>query len=800
MATDREGKPAPPTYLAHSANNDGAGISEPLRVHLEHVAQQAAQFARPFGADQQARAAGLLHDLGKYADRFLQHLISPHRRAGDHWSAGACLLAAQLGTLGLLPAVAVAGHHAGLDDLPAAESLRCWANQIAKQMQEDRHAPEDQKRFTETNIGPLYNRYRSDGLTLPTITEGLVPTGFLAADMLDARMLFSALVDADFLETEAHFCGDVRTPRRPRPPGPSLDATKAIDALERHLEHVRSRFRNSPMTTTRQMLLEQCIAAANEPQGLFALSAPTGAGKTLAMLAFALHHARQHNLRRIILVIPFLNIIEQTAGVYHSIFSPANGFADNTVLEHHSLVEYGEAEDETGGDDSAVSLSRLLSENWDAPIVLTTTVQFFESLMAARPGRCRKLHRLARSVILFDEVQTLPVSLAVATLATLSRLADRKGPYGTTVLFATATQPEFAALDRRVREFAPGGWQPREVIADPAPLYRPAATRVRVQWRHRHTIDLEQAAEELKSHDRVLCIVNLKRHAARLAELLAESGGKAVLHLSTYMCPAHRQAVLAKVTNRLERGLPVRLVATQCVEAGVDLDFPVVYRALAPLEALAQAAGRCNRHGQGRTGRVVVFKPRDERGYPPGYEEAVQATESFLALLAEQEDLDGREILNDPAALRHYFRHLYHLSGRSSTGPERSDEQELLNAIRAGDFQEVAKLYRLIRVDSINVVVRYDQERFAALRREITEPDRLTPELVRRWIRRATPYAVGLFRPRENSPIWNHLEPVQFSRRHPVENYQATWFWALPGIEYGELTGISVGEFDLMVL
>ena len=782
------------TFLAHSKNDEGNGVAELLRDHLLFVAERTAEFSAVFDAEQQGHAAGLLHDLGKYGARFFRHLEDPSERAGDHWSAGAVLLAALSPRFGLIPALAVAGHHAGLTEIPL--DTRAFCRAILDGL---KNRSGD---FTESDRALLWQRFEKDGLRLHKITRGLVPQGegHFAADMLDVRMLFSALVDADFLETEAHFNGDAEIPRRPRPDGPTFDVDRAIAALNRHLDRVRRLFRHSPMASSRDNLFEQCVEAASRSTGPFSLSAPTGAAKTLAMIAFALHHARAHNLRRVVLVIPFLNIIEQTAQVYRSIFSPENGFDAHTVIEHHSLADSGDWDTSGRSGDEYETLSRLLAENWDAPIVLTTSVQFFESLMAARPARCRKLHRLARSVVLFDEVQTLPVKLAVATLAALSRLTDPDGPFRSTVVFATATQPAFDALDGRVRrEFASFGWRPAEIAADPQRLYTTASDRVHVSWRYHEPIDLELLAQELMRHERMLCIVNLKRHATQLATTLAEHNVEGLTHLSTNMCPAHRTAVLDMVRRRLADQLPVRLVATQCVEAGVDIDFPVVYRALAPLEAIAQAAGRCNRHGQNVTGRVTVFKPQDDRGlYPPGYKEAVMATETFLNAKAMDGPLDDTEILNSPKALRDYFRQLYDLSGRTAT--EREDERELLDEIRAGNFAEVARLYRLIKQDSINVLVPYDADVFNDLKRQIAEAERLKPALIRDWIRRATAHAVSLIRPDSNGPLWNHLEPVPFSRRHPLENYEANWFFALSGLEYDRLTGLSPPDDNLLIL
>lgn len=772
------------TYLAHSANDGGAGVSEPLKDHLQAVAERAEEFATWFGAAEQARAAGLLHDLGKYADRFQLRLRDPRQRAGDHWSIGAALLAGIGRELGLLPAFAAAGHHTGLPSL--SDNPEDFVRPLLDAF---RSRSED---FTDTNKRLLLERFLADGFALPSICTGLRSLGQFAADMLDVRMLFSALVDADFLETEAHFNGDAHTPRRPRPRGPSLDLEKAIAALHEYLGGVRQKFQASPMAGLREMLFEQCLEAASQPTGLFSLSAPTGSGKTLAMLALALYHAKARHLRRIVLVMPFLNIIEQTAEIYREIFSAERGFEPNTVLEHHSLAEHDESRmaDAAGGGPSA----RLLAENWDAPILLTTSVQFFESLMADRPSRCRKLHRLAHSVILFDEVQTLPVGLAVATLATLARLSDPTGPYRSTFIFATATQPAFEVLDQRVRTFASCGWQPREVVRDVRRLFAAAVGRVGVTWRHETAIDLDEVASELASHDRVLAIVNLKRHAVHLATTLRDRGTKGLFHLSTNMCPAHRTAVLSRVNRRLSKGQPVRLVATQCVEAGVDLDFPVVYRALAPLEAIAQAAGRCNRHGSGAAGRVVVFKPRDGKTpYPPGYKEAVNATEIFLAGLTPKGGLDKLEILGDPDRLRAYFRQFYDLSGRACG--ELQDEEDLLKAIREGDFAKTAELYRLIRQDAIQVVVPYDREVFDELRSEIRSGTLVSSGVIGDWFRRAAPHMISLYRPDLDDEIWNLLDPVTPGRFRPVDRADTCCFTATDAAVYDQLLGLQrMGE------
>jgi len=673
------------------------------------------------------------------------------------------LLAKVYGALGAVPALAVEGHHAALAEiLPSGKLVK----KILDQLQQD------PQRFTDTDLGSLVRRFSADDLAQPSIKHGLRLCGGSApaSDMLDVRMLFSALVDADFVETEAHFSGDAEQPRQPRDAGPTLELDRAIVRLETCVRSLRQD-RACPMNSVRERLYSACVRAAEQqPTGLFTLSAPTGAGKTLAMLAFALFHARMHHLRRVVLVMPFLNIIEQTARIYREIFSVEHGFHPLSVLEHHSLANEGTPDSADGMNESA----RLLAENWDAPIILTTNVQCLESMMAHRPSRCRKLHRLARSVILFDEVQTLPPKLAKVTLATLSRLADPDGPYGSTVLFATATQPAFDVLHNEVTRLAPSGWRPREIVPQAEELFTTAADRVGIHWRHEEPVELETLADELAEHPRVLCIVNLKRHAIELAKRLRDRCDKQVLHLSTNMCPAHRTDVLNKVRRRLAEARPVQLIATQCVEAGVDLDFPLVYRALAPLEAVSQAAGRCNRHGSSERGHVVVFKPQDDRSlYPPGYREGVDATETYLNLLRKETDLDTTDVINNPSRLQAYFRHFYGLSGRDRGQME--DERAVLSAVESGIFEDVANEYRLIREDAISILVPYSSEHFERLSRAVNGPARLRGSDWRRWTRMASNHSVNLFRPSLRDGIWNLLLGV---RGALTDNARDTWFVA----------------------
>ena len=572
--------------------------------------------------------------------------------------------------------------------------------------------------------------------------------------MLDVRMLFSCLVDADFLDTAAHFAG------KPRDCGPSLDAPNALEALTRYMENsVRSASKADPsVLNARNALWTMVENAANRAPGLLTLTAPTGSGKTLAMLKFALEHAARNNLKRIVLAVPFLSIIEQTASIYKAVFRE---FPDNFVLEHHSMAGLGgenaDTDAEEGGEKSEKERARrLLAENWDAPVVVTTNVQLLESLFSNRPSACRKLHNLMESVVMFDEAQTLPQHLAVPTLAALSHLSDA---YGSTVLFATATQPAFDALDKPVAAKVPAGWRPVEAAPDHAALYD-ALRRYEVSWPEEgEKTAWSELAEEIRGERQALCVVNLKGHAQALLDGL--EGDDAVFHLSTNLCPLHRRAVLEEIRGRLARNQPCRLISTQCVEAGVDVDFPVVYRALAPLDAIAQAAGRCNREGRlldddgaRAMGAVRVFDP-DVTGdyrkrYPTrAYFQAAEVTRSMLtgARMSGSNGLD----LNDPRVFRDYYRKLYDLGKPESQAPKLTD------ALTGVDFARVANEYRLIDQSTIQVLVPYEKHRelFDELKRQ-----HLDEGIDAKWIRKAQGLAVSVFRPKMDHPAWGVLIPA----------------------------------------
>jgi len=742
------------TFLAHSKSN--AGPAHPLREHLQSVAELAADFARPWGPNE-ARLAGLLHDLGKYGDLFQERLKNPRQVTGvDHWTMGAWAAA-----IGCYPgkawaaSLAAAGHHLGLPPLEE----HTFAN-----FNPEKYAHE-QRRLSEGNLDRLLARLKQDGIALPPVDgfageiTGAMNRKAPAATMADIRMLFSALVDADYLDTEAHFRRGQDGVKRRRPPGPALNPAWAAKILDTYIKDLAAGSTSSPeINRLRADLLAACRRAAKSPPGQFTLSAPTGSGKTLAMLAFALEHAAAHNLRRVVMVIPYLTIIDQTARVYREVFQPhlpAKVPVEHYVLEHHSMAGTRQGPLDQGIEGPAQLRRRELAENWDAPIIVTTSVQMLESLFSYRPGACRKLHRLAGSVILFDEVQTLPSHLAGVTLATLARLA---GHFGSSVVFATATQPAFGALSPKVEALGGQSWRPREIAPPELGLFK-RVKRVEVAWPDEgERLSLAQVAEELAQDDnrRSLCVVNLKRHGLAVLRELEDLGASGLCHLSTSLCPAHREAVLEQVRRRLADPAqpPVRLVSTQCVEAGVDLDFPVVYRAWGPLTAIAQAAGRCNRNGNLDFGRVRVFHLQEvdpDTGRPrplypdDAYKQAAGVAKSVIKGLAP-----GRRDINDPGLFEKFYEQLY-----SARGEAKLKSEGLDSAVSRFHFEDTAKLYRLIEKDAINILVPYDREAYDQLADQARQEG-----LTRDWIARARPHTVGVFRHRSDSALLTALEPI----------------------------------------
>ena len=759
-----------PTFYAHSANNDGAW--HPLVDHLRMVGAMAADFAGAARWREEARLAGLLHDIGKYANRF-QRRLQGKEKGLDHWSQGASL--ALIPQKAVAAALAIQGHHIGLQRGDTDSLRQLDAPNLAKAVLPGLD-------LSESDLTLLGQRASDDGLAFPqTIEPCLQNWKYAVAAMLDVRMLFSCLVDADFLDTEAHF-NTVQNDAKARRVAPPLDAAAAIAALHEFMEHtIREKSAGTDdVRTMREDLWQACGDMSKSAPGLFTLTAPTGSGKTLAMLRFALEHAKEHNLRRIVIVIPFLTVLEQTAEIYRSVFC---NFPDRYVLEHHSLAGLGAEHSRHDAESGASQQQRLLSQNWDAPIVLTTNVQLLESLFSNRPSACRKLHRLMQSVVIFDEAQNVPTSLAVPTLAALSSFASN---YNSSVVFATATQPAFDALSNEISRHSSLGWNPKEIVTECEELFN-RLDRVHIDWRNK-PVEWSELATEIAMETQALVICNLKRHALALHDILQKKETDGVFHLSTNLCPGHRRDILARVRSRLEENRPCWLISTQCVEAGVDIDFPTVFRAFGPLDAVAQAAGRCNREGRLKgQGRVIIFEAKDvaeaRRQYPTfAYYQAAEVTR----LLWKEH---GAVDLSSPAIFREYYKNLYDVAKPESLNPD------LIDAINARDFAKVARHYRIIEKDTLQILVPWGDrtDQFYNLRDQ-AEREGISAG----WMRRAQELSVSLYKPRGGMPAW--AIPAKLRARNGVAAGLSDEWFILEGNFYNDTLGLVPPERDQLFI
>lgn len=674
------------TY-AHSVEGKPESDWELLEDHLQLVAEGrnklpgAAGFAAAYDAEDWGRAAGLWHDLGKYQIEFQDYLRGKHPGV-EHAGLGASLVQSRRSRIAAPLCFVIAGHHTGLANAQSNESAVGYAEGLPTPLRErltknqpllERLRPSLPDKLLNIPLPPAWSRF-----------AGLEGTNLKLATEFWTRMLFSVLVDADRLAT-AFF----EAKHKPALLHEALVYDSIPDLrnrLDAHVDQLAALAEDTPVNRLRSGILRACRRAAAWDPGLFSLTVPTGGGKTLSAMSFALNHAcsrgGQPQMRRVIVVLPFTSIIEQNAAVYRRVLGEGN------VLEHHSDLDEEKLEET---DSEREARRKLAAENWDAPVVVTTSVQFFESLFSNHPSRCRKLHNIARSVIIFDEVQTLPPQLLAPIIDGLRELTDR---YGCSIVLSTATPPALVKTEKQDY----GLDNVREIIPDPASLAQ-RARRVNVSWETDGPISYETLAERLAQHERVLAIVHRRRDARELADLLqAQCPNEPVRHLSALMCPAHRCHVLRQIRVALRRQPTCRVVATQLVEAGVDVDFPVVYRALAGVDSLAQAAGRCDREGKlteanGGTpgGQFIVFRaPTDP---PPGV--LRKALDSTLTLRGLRGELDPF----DPATNEDFFRELY--------GKHDLDQHGIQLDRRNLDFATVSAKFRMIDGAARPVVVPY---------------------------------------------------------------------------------------------
>lgn len=642
-------------WVAHVSDD---GRRESVATHLHEVADMAERFADETGLaglGAYARFAGAYHDLGKYSNAFQKRILQDGPKV-DHSTAGAYELFSKGGWA---LSYCVAGHHGGLPDGGVKGDIEgTLVGRLNKAI---------------GGYLPSYRAWNSDSsldnllqvdMTIPVGLDQDVPFGMKKSELqyfslsFMIRMVFSCLVDADFLCTE-HFMTHAA---RLRPSEESLDTL--LSRFDKKLESFYPP--KSALNQIRCEVLDDCKDRAKDAPGVFTLTVPTGGGKTLSVMRFAPGHAVRHGMRRVIIAEPYTSIIEQNAEVYRGIFGEAN------VLEHQSNHAFGD------DDDPKARTMRLASENWDVPLVVTTNVQLFESIFSSKTSRARKLHNIARSVIVLDEAQMLPIKYLYPCIRVLIELIRN---YGCSVVLCTATQP---SLNRYFEEW---GLSVNEIVRDKKGL---SQALKRVTYQNIGCISDSELAKKISESRQVLCIVNSRKQARNLYEETAElCGDKCTFHLTTFMHPAHRQCVLAVIRRRLRAGEPCRVVATSLVEAGVDLDFPMVFRALAGLDSIVQAAGRCNREGKNLASEsfVQIFEPvsGEDGGIYHIPFEVIHRIGVVRPLLE-----DGGEVtLDSLETIRIYYDRLYAYRG-DRPGDHRSlDEKDIVESMSKPFLQKV---------------------------------------------------------------------------------------------------------------
>ncbi|WP_281703952.1 CRISPR-associated helicase Cas3' [Aggregatibacter kilianii] len=751
------------TRYAHSAQDKLGNLLpyghwQTLQNHSVNVGKMAAEFARVFGAQEIACQTGKLHDLGKYSEAFNYRLHGGP--SVDHATAGAKIAVERWGgVIGKLMAFCVAGHHAGLaNGNGEGDNRRTLKQRLALQFGAD--------------IPALDNLWQQEiklpeTLSAPPLKADAHHPFFSYAFF--TRMLYSCLVDADYLDTEAFYL-KLENKTVERGGYPDLNAlqhnfNQFINEFRRRIaqapEQTEAEKRNAALNRLRSEILDHAIEQATQPQGLFTLTVPTGGGKTFTSMAFVLEHAKRHDMQRVIYVIPFTSIIEQNAAEFRKAFGE---LGEQAVLEHHSTFDDGKLQNEATKDKL-----RLASENWDAPIVVTTAVQFFESLFADRSSRCRKLHNIAGSVIILDEAQMLPLNLLLPIMQAIKELAQN---YRCSIVMCTATQPAVQAENGFYRGFE----NVREIAPKPIALFD-KLRRTTVQ--HIGTQTDADLLAKLAEHPQMLVIVNNRRHARSLYDQAKHLDG--TFHLTTLMCAKHRSQKLDEIRDRLKKGEPCRVIASSLIEAGVDVDFPLVMRAEAGLDSVAQAAGRCNREGKrsSENSFVWIFAPEEQWKAPP--ELATQAAVMRLTADSFSDDLLSIQ------AVAAYFAELYQLKGSELDNKKilkmHNDTGQSLDF----PFQTIADKFRMIESHMQPLIIPFDVDA-ENLISSLHHADRIGGLL-----RKLQPYTVQI-------PEKALAALYKAGRIEPInEKNFGKQFYTLIGLDlYDEVAGLSWGDTNFI--
>lgn len=635
------------SFYAHISED---GRKQTVLQHLEGTARLSSEFAKVFGEEQMGHLLGLAHDIGKYTAGFQKRLYGGPKV--DHSSAGAFEVLKQQQ---FQASFCISGHHGGIPNGGGrgdTDEQGTWMGRMAK---------------VQAGGVEDYADFRKE-IEFPKIPSRQMSGKNIAAECFSVRMLFSCLVDADYLDTERFMDGKEHDRKKSGWVNPA-----DMEELDRRLQDYISGWfpPQNELNKLRCEILEACITKGKkETTGLFSLTVPTGGGKTVASLAFALCHAKEHGKKRIIYVIPYTSIIEQTAEIFRNILGEEN------VLEHHSGVVY---EDAGGVSDETIRKIKA-TENWDMPVIVTTAVQFFESLYSNKPSKCRKLHNIADSVIIFDEAQMLPIPYLRPCVHGIAQLVEK---YKVSAVLCTATQP---ALENIFKSYLPE-YSVKELCSE---TVRKNEIFRRVMFCKAGKLTWEELGEMLENRQQVLCIVNSRKNANQIYQMLE---GKGIFHLSTLMYPEHRRKVLGEIRKRLTAGEVCKVVSTSLVEAGVDVDFPAVFREEAGLDSILQAAGRCNREGKRPTEESVVTIFQAENRPPQLFEIPIGAARSVLE---HREDIASEEVIHE------YFEELLNLKGEDA-----QDKKQILKRMEHGDFpfKSIAEDFKLIENDVKTVYI-----------------------------------------------------------------------------------------------
>lgn len=666
-------------YIAHK-RNDTDNVEQLLSEHLKNTAEMCSKFAECIGMPDYGEIIGWLHDIGKYSEKFQKRINGEAVRV-DHSTCGAQeAFKRQL----LMASLCIAGHHGGIPDIGSKSDLSDVPTLIGRMKRKTEDFSFWEKELEDVSKRKTFEKRFPDNQSYAFLT----------------RVMFSCLVDADYLDTEK-FMSDGSIFREK-----GTDINTLLELLNNYI----SKWKNPSgrLNILRTQMLNECIEAGqNSSEKFFTLTVPTGGGKTVSSMAFALKYAARHNKKRVIYVIPYTSIIEQNAGVFRSIFT------DENVLENHSNVDFSDYSDE-------IRIQKMLAgENWDLPIVVTTAVQFFESVFSNKPSKCRKIHNIADSVIIFDEAQMLPIDYLLPCVSAMKQLAEN---CNSAVVLCTATQPNLETIfdictknGEKVKftEICKSS----ELLADD---FR------RAEFKYEGKLEDDEIAYELGNCDQVLCIVNKKAHAHKLYSMLEESEDN--FHLSTYMYPSHRKKVIENIRQRLAENKPCRVISTSLIEAGVDIDFPVVYRAVSGIDSILQAGGRCNRENKCKVSDSVV--------HIFDTDEIVSYQQINTAVAMEVIKKYGDKIYL-PEAVKMYFDKLYYYKDIDSTHNV-FDKKEILKGLDRFEFDSIAKKFKLIEDNTVSVFISIEENK--ELIKELRN-GKYTREL----FRRLQPYTVNLY-------------------------------------------------------